>query len=427
LWRELWESIVDDMGAMSEIRVLDFSKVLAGPMCGQYLGDLGADVIKIEPVDHGDDTRRYPPFVQSGKDMDGTIFLSVNRNKRSLALDLKSAVGREICHKLVMTSDVVIESFGPGVADRLGIGAEELMALNPRLIHCSISGYGSVGPLKSGKGYDAVLQAFSGMLSITGERGGKPARSPFSPVDQGTGLYALIGILSALFDRSRTGRGSRVEASLFDTSVGFLGYILQGFWKNGQEPKPPGSSHDSLCPYEVFDTSDRPVLLGVANDSLWAKFCAVAGSPSLILDPRFLTNALRVANRKETVAEVAALLAKRTRAEWIDQLSSAGVPVSPVHTLSEMTAHPHTVQGGMVQSYSHPKYGELNSVALPLRINGMRSKARRSAPVLGADTMGLLNEMGFSPEDVRKFADAGVVRVAGEGTSTQSESVSASI
>ena len=398
-----------ELSALAGIRVLDFSKVLAGPMCAQYLGDLGADVIKVEPVDHGDDTRRYPPFVQNGDDIDGTIFLSVNRNKRSFALDLKSDAGREICRKLVMSADVVIESFGPGVADRLGIGGRELTALNSRLIHCSISGYGNVGSMKEGKGYDAVLQAFSGMLSITGERGGKPARSPFSPVDQGTGLHALVGILAALFERSRTGRGCRVEASLFDTSVGFLGYILQGFWKNGCEPQPPGSSHDSLCPYEVFATADRPVLLGVANDPLWRKFCAVAGVPALANDLRFETNALRVANRAETVATVSALLVTRTRENWIKVLSDAGVPISPVHSLGEMVAHPHTTEAGMLQRYSHPFYGELNTVALPVRLDGVRSQATRAAPMLGEHTQELLLEVGYTPEKIDEFARAGVV------------------
>jgi crotonobetainyl-CoA:carnitine CoA-transferase CaiB-like acyl-CoA transferase len=200
------------------IRVLDFSKVLAGPQCAQYLGELGADVIKVEPVESGDDTRVWPPFEEGT----GTIFLSANRNKRSLAIDLKSPEGRALCGKLAAQVDVVIESFGPGVASRLGVDFETLSKANPRLVYCSISGYGSVGPMREGKGYDVILQAFSGMLAITGEPGGAPMRSPFSPVDQGTGLHAVIGILGGLLERARTGQGVRVEASLFDTAVGFL-------------------------------------------------------------------------------------------------------------------------------------------------------------------------------------------------------------
>ncbi|MDB5849275.1 MAG: coA-transferase family protein [Rhodoferax sp.] len=403
------------MSALDGVRVLDFSKVLAGPMCAQYLGDLGADVIKMEPMEHGDDTRRYPPFMQNGDDSDGTIFLSVNRNKRSFALDLKTEGGRQACHKLAMTADIVIESYGPGVAERLGIGHEALMAANPRLIHCSISGYGNTGPMKEGKGYDAVLQAFSGMLSITGEPGGKPARSPFSPVDQGTGLYALAGILAALYERTRTGRGARVEASLFDTSVGFLGYILQGFWKTGREPQPPGSAHDSLCPYEVFDTADRPVLLGVANDVLWRKFCAVAGVPALAEDERFRTNASRVAHRVETVATVSALLARRSREDWMAALSAAGVPVSPVHSLGEMVAHPHTSEVAMVQRYSHPVYGELNTVAMPVKLDGQRSRTDRPAPLLGQHTHDILRELGYDDAAIGALAEAGAINLARTG------------
>jgi crotonobetainyl-CoA:carnitine CoA-transferase CaiB-like acyl-CoA transferase len=239
--------------------VLDFSQVLAGPLCTQYLGDMGADVIKIEAPGHGDDTRHWPPLAGD----DGTIFLSVNRNKRSLAVDLKAARGREIVHRLARNADIAIESFGPGVAERLDVGYDALNAINPEIIYSSISGYGTVGPLREGKGYDVVLQAFSGMLSVTGEAGGAPVRSPFSPVDQGTGLHALIGILAGLLERGRTGRGLKVDASLFDTSLAFLGYFLQGFWQRGTEPVRVGSGHESLCPYQVFDTADKPVILGV--------------------------------------------------------------------------------------------------------------------------------------------------------------------
>lgn len=410
--------------ALGKIRVLDFSKVLAGPLCAQYLGDMGADVIKVEPLNEGDDTRRYPPFAENGEHHDGTIFLSINRNKRSLALDLKSPQGRDICRKLVKDADVIIESFGPGVAERLGIDHVTLMALNPRLIHCSISGYGSVGSMKEGKGYDAVLQAFSGMLSITGERGGKHARSPFSPVDQGTGLHALVGILAGLLERTATGRGMRVEASLFDTSIGFLGYILQGFWHHGREPEPPGSSHDSLCPYEVFATADKPMLLGVANDSLWHKFCVVADAPAIAVDARFATNALRVANRTETVATVSALLGTRNRDDWLSALSEAGIPSSPVHSLGEMTAHPHTTEGGMLKTYVHPVYGELKTVSQPLKLQGERNSVMREAPLFGQHTAEILRESGYSSQEIAELVASGVIGAV-KATGSNAATVSA--
>jgi crotonobetainyl-CoA:carnitine CoA-transferase CaiB-like acyl-CoA transferase len=412
--------------ALTGIRVLDFSKVLAGPLCAQYLGDMGADVIKVEPVDAGDDTRRYPPTHQHASDADGTVFLSTNRNKRSLALDLKSDAGKAICHRLAQQSDVVLESYGPGVADRLGVGYEAMRAINPRIIYCSISGYGSVGPMRSGKGYDAVLQAFSGIMSITGEPGGGAVRSPFSPVDQATGMHALTGILAALIERGRTGNGVRVEASLFDTSLAFLGYILQGFWANGKEPPKPGSAHDSLCPYDVFATRDKPVLLGVANDTLWRKFCAVANAATLADDARFATNALRVSHRAETVASVAALLRERDRDDWISALSAVGIPCSAVQTLEEMGTHPHTEASGMLQRYAHPAYGSLQTVAQPIRFDGRRSTVQRAPPLLGQHTREILLQAGYSPAELEAFCSERSIHLhPGEIGSSDSQSTKA--
>jgi crotonobetainyl-CoA:carnitine CoA-transferase CaiB-like acyl-CoA transferase len=386
------------------IRVLDLSKVLAGPQCAQYLGALGADVIKVEPA-QGDDTRAWPPFEQGV----GTIFLSANRNKRGVALDLKSDEGRAVCRRLAERADVVLESFGPGVAARLGVDHESLSAINPRLVYCSISGYGSLGPMREGKGYDVILQAFSGMLSMTGEPGGPPSRSPFSPVDQGTGMHAVIGILGALLQRASTGRGAKVEASLFDTSVSFLAYFLQGYWARGTDPVRVGSGHESLCPYQVFDTADAPLILGVANDALWVAFCRVAGAPGLANRPGFEKNAERVARRAETVAAVSALLATRPRDAWLAALEAAGIPCSPVHTLGELAAHPHTTASGMVFELESRGGRPLKAVAVPLRVDGERPAPRRPSPALGGDTDAVLREAGYSDEDIDGLRRRGVV------------------
>jgi crotonobetainyl-CoA:carnitine CoA-transferase CaiB-like acyl-CoA transferase len=392
---------------LSGLRVLDLSKVLAGPLCAQYLGDMGAEVIKVESPGNGDETRGWPPLRRAGESNTGAIFLSANRNKRSIVVDLSSQSGRDVVHRLAGWADVVISSFGPGVATKLAVDASTLRALNPRLVCCEISGYGSVGPMRAGKGYDVILQAFSGMLAITGEPKGPPVRSPFSPVDQGTGLHALIGILSALHERERTGMGATVEASLFDTAVGFLGYFLQNYWERGTEPERPGSGHESLCPYQVFDTADKPLILGVANDSLWHRFCAIAHLDEIRDDPRFATNAARVQHRELTVELVAAAMRHRKRAEWLLALDEAGIPCSPLHTLGELSSHPQASESGMVFEALHPVLGSLRGVAQPLRFDGMRSEMRRPAPMLGEHTREVLEELGYTPGEIEAvLADA---------------------
>jgi crotonobetainyl-CoA:carnitine CoA-transferase CaiB-like acyl-CoA transferase len=406
------------------LRVLDLSKVLAGPLCAQYLGDMGADVVKVETLVDGDETRGWPPFradlaaddgdgsvaAGAGTVRTGTIFLAANRNKRSLAVDLRSSDGLAVVQRLAARSDVVIESFGPGVAARLGVDANSLRALNPRLVCCSISGFGSVGPMRDGKGYDVILQAFCGMLNITGERDGPPVRSPFSPVDQATGLHALIGILAALLERTRTGIGSTVEASLFDSATGFLGYFLQGYWERGTEPQRPGSGHESLCPYEVFETADKPLILGVANDALWRAFCQVASLQEVVDDERFRTNAARVANREETVALVRRALARRGRDEWIAELAAVGIPCSPLHTLGELSAHPHTRASGMVFDYDDPRRGRVQGVAQPVRFDGERPALRHPPPGHGEHGREILREAGLSEQEIERLVSGKVVK-----------------
>jgi crotonobetainyl-CoA:carnitine CoA-transferase CaiB-like acyl-CoA transferase len=278
-------------------------------------------------------------------------------------------------------------------------------------VYCNISGFGSVGPLRNDKGYDVILQAFCGMLSITGERDGPPVRSPFSPVDQATGLHALIGVLAALLERSRTGKGALVEASLFDTATGFLGYFLQAFWERGTEPEKPGSGHESLCPYEAFDTADRPLILGVANDSLWRSFCAIVGLESVVDDPRFKLNADRVAHRAETVAMVRKVMATRTRDEWIKLLGDAGIPCSPLHSLGELSAHAHTAASEMVVHYDHPHLGELKTVSQPVRFDGERPALRSPPPTHGQHGLGVLQEAGYDAREIEALSASGAVKL----------------
>ncbi|MFT4117173.1 CaiB/BaiF CoA transferase family protein [Bradyrhizobium sp.] len=388
------------------IKVLDFSKVLAGPLCSQYLGDLGAEVVKVEMKGQGDETRGWPPFPAPGF---GTVFLSANRNKRSIAIDLKTERGREIAHELARTADVAIESFGSGVAERLGIDAATLRPLNERLIHCSISGFGRTGPLKNAPGYDVILQAFCGVMAMTGDEGGGYIRSPISPIDQMTGVHAFSGILGLLYAREKTGQGGTVQVSLFETAMGLLGYNLQTFWERGVQPAKCGSSHESLCPYQAFETGEGPIMIGVANDNLWRKFCAVVGLADIVDDPRFRTNADRVQNRAETLRRVQEALMSRSAVAWNEALAAAGVPCSPINSLAQVLSHPHTDASGIIVEYDHAAAGHMKGVGHPVRINGQARTAGKPPPALGQHTDEVLSELGMSAERIETLRDAGII------------------
>lgn len=398
------------MQPLAGIRVLDMTKVLAGPLCTQSLGDLGAEVIKIETPDGGDDTRGWPPFRGAEGDATGAIFLSVNRNKRSLAVDLKTAEGQAIVHALAARADVVLESFGTGVAERLRIDYPTLRGLRPDLIYLSISGFGRTGPMANALGYDVILQAFSGIMGLTGEPGGGPIRSPFSPVDQTTGLHAVNAILAALMNRGRTGAGARIEVSLFETALAFLSYNFHVYWEKGTQPEKCGSGHESLVPYQAFQAADGPVLIGVANDNLWRRFCTAVARGDLAADPRFRTSADRSANRAACVAIVQAIVGTRSRDAWLELLTGIGVPCAPIHTLREALEHPQTAARGMVMQYDHPVLGPVKTIAPPVLFDGGPRPVGTPPPMLGEHTRAVLQEMGYDAAAIDRLVAAGVVR-----------------
>jgi len=386
--------------------VLDLSKVLAGPLCAQYLGDLGADIIKVETVGQGDETRGWPPFPAPGF---GTVFLSANRNKRSIAVDMKTEKGRDIVHALSRSADVAIESFGTGVAERLGIDAATLRSLNDRLIHCSISGFGRSGPLKNSPGYDVILQAFCGIMSMTGDENGGYIRSPISPIDQMTGVHAFSGVMALLYAREKTGQGGTIQVSLFETALGLLGYNLQTYWERGVQPPKCGSSHESLCPYQAFEAADGPIMIGIANDNLWRKFCAVAALGTIVDDPKFRTNADRVAHRNETISHVQSAIAQHAVAYWNDALSGVGVPCAPINSIAQLLDHPHTQASGIIVEYEHQTAGRLKGVGHPVLIDGAERHAGLPPPMLGQHTDDVLSEMGLSSEAISELRRARVI------------------
>lgn len=383
------------------VRVLDLTKVLAGPLCCQYLGEMGAEVIKVEPLG-GDETRGWPPFRGPGL---GAVFLSANRNKRSIAVDLKTQAGRDIVHRLAERADIAIESFGTGVVERLGIDAQTLRQLNPRLIYCSISGFGRTGPMRDAPGYDVILQAFCGVMALTGDAAGGHIRSPISPIDQMTGTHALSGILALLYQRAMTGKAGTVNVSLYDTAMGLLGYNLQTYWEKGVQPPKCGSSHEALCPYQAFEAKDGPIMIGVANDHLWRKFCAAAELEAIVDHPDFRSNADRVRNRSATLVHVQTALEARTVAHWHEALSRAGIPCSPINSLAQLLAHPHTAASGIVLDYEHPTGGRLKGIGQPVRFDGEPAQPGLPPPDLGAHTDAVLAEIGFSAADIASLRD----------------------
>jgi len=393
-------------GALTGLTVLDLSRVLSGPFATMTLADLGADVVKIEQPGTGDDTRQWGPPFQGDQ---AAYFLSVNRNKRSLAVDLKPVDGLALVRELARRADVVVENFRPGTAARLGLGYDDLAAENPGLVYASISGYGQTGPDSHRAGYDAIAQARSGIMSVTGEADGPPVRVGVSSADLVAGMWAVIGILAALRERDRSGQGQWVDISLLDGSVSWLTYVAAGYFATGTRPPRYGSAHPTIAPYQGFATKDGDLMLAVGNDAIWRRFAPVAGLDELVDDPRFSTNPLRVSHRDELLPLVADAMASRTSAHWMELLDAAGLPVGPIQTVDEVVTDPQVLARGMVGEVEHPTAGTLRTIGCPVRLTATPSQVRTAPPTLGQHTDDILAELGLDQTRIDDLRARGAV------------------
>jgi crotonobetainyl-CoA:carnitine CoA-transferase CaiB-like acyl-CoA transferase len=383
-------------GPLDGLRVLDLSRVLAGPLCTMVLGDLGAQVIKVERPGTGDDTRTWgPPWAQGPDGREAAYYLCVNRNKRSVAADLKSEAGRDLVRRLARQADVVVENFAPGMLDGWGLGYGDLSRDNPGLVFCSITGYGSDGPEAGRPGYDFAVQARAGWMAVTGDPSGAPTKAGVAIVDVLTGQNAAVAILAALRERDRSGQGQRVEVALFDSAVAGLINVTQAALVTGVEPRRWGNAHPTIVPYQAFDGADRAFVVAVGNDAQWRRLCAAIGAEHLGADARFAANPGRIEHRAEVVGALADRFRTRPAAEWLGMMEAAGVPCAPVQSVGEALADPVLTERDGVWHMEGATYGTVPTVASPLRFSRTPAALRDPAPALGEHTSSI-QDLGWA-------------------------------
>ena len=391
--------------ALEGIKVVDLTRTLAGPFCTMLLGDMGADVIKVEEPERGDETRSWTPFWNEVS----TQFLSFNRNKRSLSLNLKQKEGVGIVMGLASKADVVVESFRTGALDRMGLGYEAVRQVNPGVVYCSISGYGRTGPMAEMPGYDLIIQAYSGLMNLTGEPDGLPLRVGFSLVDLFTGMMAYGSVLTALWHRANTGEGQWIDMSLLDGQVATLSYHATGYLGTGVEPHRLGSGHPSLVPYQSFPSSDGFFILGCANQGLWERLCRVVGRPDFLEDPRFATNTQRVEHRAECVEALSDIFRDEPTKHWVKLISDAGIPCGPINRVSDVVNDPQVLARNMVVDVPHPQVAGLRVPNSPLKLSATPPSIRRHPPLLGQHNDEILAEAGYTSSDIDRLREEGVI------------------
>ena len=392
--------------ALAGIRVVDLTRVMAGPYCTMLLGDLGADVVKIERPGTGDDTRSWgPPFI----DGISAYYLCVNRNKRSLTLDLKHPAGQEILWRLIERADVLVENFSPGTVERLGFGYEAVRSRRPQIVYCSISGFGQTGPGKDRTAYDQIVQGMSGLMSVTGFPDGEPTRFGVPIADIAAGMFAAYAIVAALFHRERTGEGQYIDTSMLGGQVALLTYQAGIYFATGETPKRTGNAHPIVAPYQTFSTADGYVNIAAGNDAIFARLCRALGLERLLGDPRFQTNAGRITNLPALVESIEAALKNYRTAEVVALLDAADVPCGPIYTVPEVFADPQVQHLELRQRVPHPALGEVDQLGFPYRFSASPAAIRRHPPLLGEHTEEVLAEVGYSPAEIARLREAGAV------------------
>ena len=391
---------------LQDVRVLDLSRVLAAPHCTMVLGDLGAEVIKVERPETGDDTRQWGPPFAGGE---STYFLSCNRNKKSITLNLKSERGREIAVALAAESDVLVENLLPGTLDRMGLGYEALKRVNPRLVYCSISGFGQDGPYRDRPGYDLLVQAMGGAMSITGEPAGDPMKVGVAISDIVSGLYATTAILAALNARESTGVGDRIDIALLDSTVSWLANVASAYLVTGDNPKRYGNAHASIVPYEAFHASNGYFVVAVGNDDQWRRFCNAVERVDLFADERFKTNPLRVKHRDVLIPMLAEYFVTKSMAYWLERLEKGEVPAAPVNTFDRLFTDPQVLARRMVIDAPHPTIGKLHMVGSPLKMASLKDRPFVAPPLLGQHTEEVLRGLGLQPAEIEKLRKQGII------------------
>ena len=397
------------IGPLSCLRVLDLTRVLAGPTCTQMLGDLGAEVIKIERPEAGDDTRGFaPPFVPNTKE--SAYFVGVNRNKKSVTLDIAKPEGQAIIHKLLEHCDILVENFKVGALAKYGLGYEQLAKTHPRLIYCSITGFGQTGPYAPRPGYDALIQAMGGVMSLTGEPNGSPQKVGVPVADLFAGLYGCIGILAAVNHRNSTGQGQQIDIGMLDTHVAWLANQGMNYLATGENPPRLGNQHPNIAPYQEFPTKDGYIILAVGNDPTFERFCKAFGQEALLADPRFATNPIRVQNRQLVTDTLTPVMKSKTTAEWIDALEALKIGCGPINTLEQVFADPHVQAREMVVEMAHGSGETVKVIANPVKLSATPPSYRSAPPVLGEHTEEVLaSVLKMSTSDIAALREKGIL------------------